>query len=496
MQTDVVEAPKLLDTMFQQGVVLGLEVRSVLPPAVRGTLVLPGAGTQPEPFLSTMRLIAGLAEIQPKETKIEGRRVSHFAEEGINLFWWIEGEDAVLVIGTDTPADFFKTLKGPTLLDSPLYKKVRDFKEFETALRGFVDLASLVKVAQSTIPPVAQLLNELGLEGLRNVTFVSGFEGDTERNVIQLELAGPYKGVLRLADVKPFQLSDLPPMPADLTSFAAMRLDLAGIYDHGLKAIEAIVAVASPRDLPEVKEGISQIDKVLGFNLRNELLGSVGDLFILYNSPAEGPLTFGQTALLPVKDPAKVHAAIAQLVKVVAAESGSDIQLKKRTFHGVDTYELHVREEGFIFLPTYTIHKGWLAISFYPQPVQGFILRSNGELPPWKPDERARQALDKLPKDMVFVSVADPRPTVKQILAIAPLFMRAINSFSNTTVVDVGSLPNGNEVAQHLFTNVAVGSKDGDTFRLENRASLTLPMDLAGMDSYIVFFFFFAVARF
>ena len=69
-----------------------------------------------------------------------------------------------------------------------------------------------------------------------------------------------------------------------------------------------------------------------------------------------------------------------------------------------------------------------------------------------------------------------------------PLISAAINSASKDTKFEVGSLPNAHEATQHLFPNVSVLSDDGKTLRLETRSSISLPLDLTGLDTYAVFF--------
>src|SRR5207248_38095 len=148
------------------------------------------------------------------------------------------------------------------------------------------------------------------------------------------------------------------------------------------------------------------------------------------------------------------------------------------TYKGAEVREVHVKQPGFIFVPTYTIHKDWLVVSMYPQAVHGYIARAAGELEVWKPSKRIADTFEKLPKECTSISYSDPRPGLKQILSIAPLIGGAINSFSPETNFDVSSLPNAQEVTRHLFPNVSVTSDDGKVLRLESRASLSLPLDV------------------
>src|SRR5262249_25179446 len=151
----------------------------------------------------------------------------------------------------------------------------------------------------------------------------------------------------------------------------------------------------------QVKGFIQQIDDVLGLKLRDDLLAALDGKFVFYNSPAEGPMTLGQTLLFKVKDAAKLQDALDQAVKGAVKASGLDVTVKKKAYHGVDIREVHVRQEGFFFVPSYAVHKGWLVVSFFPQAVQGYVLRAEGKLPAWKPTPEVQALFDRMPKEFV-----------------------------------------------------------------------------------------------
>src|SRR5262249_5067260 len=86
-------------------------------------------------------------------------------------------------------------------------------------------------------------------------------------------------------------------------------------------------------------------------------------------------------------------------------------------------------------------------------------------------------------KEFLSVSVSDPRPTVNQVLALAPMVAGLVNSLVPESKFEVGLLPNAHEVSRHLFPNVSVVSTRGDTRRLETRAGLAPPRGLGKADS-------------
>jgi hypothetical protein len=139
------------------------------------------------------------------------------------------------------------------------------------------------------------------------------------------------------------------------------------------------------------------------------------------SSSSDGPLTLGQTVLFKVKDAAKLEEALEQAIKGLPKLSGGDVRIRKRTYRGVGLREVIVKQQGFLFRPTYAIHDGWLAVAFFPQPIQAHVGRAKGELRSWKPSEKVKASLGRLPKEFVSISYSDPRPGLTQLLSIAPI---------------------------------------------------------------------------
>jgi hypothetical protein len=488
IQDEAAKAPKLVGVLAKHGIILGVHVRNAIPPDAQVTLILPDAGDEAGPFLATLRLAASLTKLEIQERQIEGRTVYALADSPVPLTWWVEGKHVVFTGGTSLPESVIKRVaaRKDRLTDSPLFKKVSGFKEFETGTRAFVDTASLGRVGVAAHKDVGKLLADTGLDRIQSVTLYSGFDGPAEHGIMELELSGERTGLLRLLGGKPFRLADVPVLPADAVNWSATNFDPKVAFDEGIRTAEGVVRVVAPDELPKLREGLKQLDDLLGVSVRKELLEALGDRYVQYTSPTDGPLFFGQTVLVQVKDPEKLEAALEQAIKGIGKVANIEVSTKKRTYHGATLHEVHVRQQGFIFVPTYTIHKGWLAFSYYPQAVQSYVLRAEGQLPAWKPDGHTHEALEKLPKEFVSISVSDPRPMVKQLLALAPLIGAGVNSALPDSKFDVGLIPNGHEATRHLFPNVAVSTVDDHALRLETRASLALPLALTNTDSVVV----------
>jgi hypothetical protein len=480
MQADAADAAKTFDVLSKKGFLVAAEVRGAEETQWQVTFIVPDAGDKPGPVFGVFRLIAGLNKVEIKEVKAEDRTVSFIAGPGVTLCWWAEGQHAVVVVGTDKPETV-----------APLFKRIGEFKDFETNARAFIDAAALVKVAGSRSKELDKLLKDLGMEGINSLVFYSGFDGDAERGLVEWDVPGPRKGALALLNGKPFTLKDVPPLPPDVVSWSMTNFEPTTAYDVAFQAAEGVAGIVSPDDVNKVKGFPKIINDALGVeDLKKELLENLGDKLVLYSSPGEGPLSLGQTFLVKVKDAKKVQDALDKAVKGVGKTTGVELTLKKKTYHGVEMREVHVAQQGFIFVPSYTIYKDWLVIGYFPQSVQGYILRAKGEMETWKPDEKTAATLEKLPKEFVSIGWSDPRPSVKQLLSVGPLIGGTVNSFTPDSKFEVGSLPNAQEVNRHLFPNVSVTTDDGKTLRLETRASLALPVELSGLDTYAIFALF------
>ena len=491
---------RLARVLGNQGLLVGVELKSIEPPEVQLIAVLPNAKTQWDALFGALTWAIEKGRMEIKETEVSGRTVYQVqgTSPALHVAFWKEGKEAVLTAGTDSPAALIKRWegKGPRLTDHVLYKKVASFKEFTPALRGFVDVAALAKFGkQAGGDPVEKIFAELGVDGFKDLTFYHGYQAEATRTEIAWEIPGPRKGLAKLMSSKPFSLEELPALPSNLNGFTAVRFDAVALFDGVVDLLERLLP---PNDAKMVRPGIIKVNLALGVNIRDDLLGNLGTLMVSYSAPGDGPLFLGQTLLFQVKDAKKLQASLDKAVQNLgkllpmrpvpgdAKESDNPVELKQRTYHGVKLSQVYVRQPGFFVVPSYAISKDWLAIGLTPQPVQGYVLRTANQLPVWKPTATVKASLDKLPAKVTMLTVDDPRPGVRFLLGIAPLIGGAVvNGVPEAKNFDVSVLPYANDVAYYLFPNVSVTVDDGKVWRYQSISSLPLP-GLSRLDETVV----------
>src|SRR5262249_28192101 len=136
---------------------------------------------------------------------------------------------------------------------------------------------------------------------------------------------------------------------------------------------------------------------------------------VLYNSHSEGMFFLGQGIAGKVNDEPQLGKGLQKLGESISKAVGGGVEIKKRTYRGVDL--------SMISLPfpiplarRFTIHKGWLVLSPFPQAVKGYILRSEGKHKVWQAPALVAETLALAKKragpqsKLAAVPVTDPRP--------------------------------------------------------------------------------------
>lgn len=511
---DYRQAVRLPKVLAETGIVVGVELR---PPALTlytlGRLVgLPGPAdklravdfqvTTVVPNGANRPEIAGLCRLlktvsaKHEEVRHRGRSARTVDLVEFRVTYWAEGKHFVAVLGTvpaKTAIDRVANA-GPGVTAHPLYKELDRKQPFEVVSRAYGDGASLWRVLRLLLGGYEggrylPVLEFSGLSGVRAFRLWEGFDRDESRSVTEVDVAGPREGLSKLYKAGKFELKDLPPLPADVHRWSAGVFDVTAGYEMLLGGFTFFELDAGGRAsrtafLEKRQELADEIDGVLGMKVA-DLLATVGDLGVTYQSPGDGLLAAGQVFAVKVKDEAAFKKQFDLFVRGLEKLGRKEIKVVRRAYQGVPTVEF-AGPDGGLVRPTAAVCDGWLVWAFYPQPVHGFILRSKGKLPAWKPDERTAKALAAIPAGPAAVQYGDPRPTVRLLLGGAqPLFGALGAGKEGRDLIDPGLLPHPEEACRPLFPNLLWTHNDGKTIRWETRESLALPFEVVGIDTVI-----------
>jgi hypothetical protein len=540
--TDLKHAAKLVELIADKGVVVAAEIREPTPtlkgvgaaiggllggklpspealiPDVQLLIIVPDVSEKAEAFNAAIRLLLRKNEYKVEPFSIAGRKGFHFVggQNGLavplHAAWWVEGKHFVFYAGTMKPEAVVGELTANAAKDgltgNQLFQRCCKNPGYESITRGFVDTARVVSVAKSLagpfVPGLSQRLDDLGFGNLKAIVFNSGFDGKESRATYDFDLPGERKGLAKVIKQQPLGLKDLPPLPPDVSRFSAMRIDPAAAYEAGISAIETLMfneSFGSEEDAKTPAEKIrlrreyvaKMYDKEVGVNIREDVVPYLGDKVVVFQSPTEGLSIFGTVVCVSLKDSAKVKSVADRIQRGLETLIGATIKVRKKTLGGIEVRELYSRGFG-ILTPAYAIVGDWLVVSLHPQGVQGFILRTGGKIPSWKPDSATEARLAKLAPDACGIQFCDPKSTAQNMCCIGPLFLGTIglrNRFNETESdydpIDVGLVPNAHELSKHLFPNLTVTRDDGKTIRVEVNESFSLPLEVVGLEPLAFF---------
>ncbi|MBM3995529.1 MAG: hypothetical protein FJ303_15445 [Planctomycetes bacterium] len=476
---------KVVVSLHRDGMLLGVEVDKIKPPMVRALIVFPKAAGESGTILQLIHKIGAETKVDVQKAKVGKRVVHHVRIELLRLGWWAEGSDAVVFLGTTDPVAYAQDIdaKKTGIAKHLLYQKVANFKEFKTAARGYVDLHGLFAVAWDIDERVTKIIDETGLNGLRNITFVSGFDGASERSIADVDASAPRKGLLSLTSQKKISLKDMPVMPSDMSKFSASSVNLSKTYDVVTNLIVGVARIVSPDEVENIKEGIKGFQNAIGVDFGKDLFENFGDVMVTYSSPSDGFLGTGAVVAIQVKDGKKIIDTFDKLKKAIPPFPGGAVSVKNSKYRGGEIIQIGIESpQTNAHIATLGIYKNWFIYTQYPTAIKGFIMRQEGDLPAWKPDESLNKVLAQFPNQFTSIQVSDPRPVVQTALSIAPFALSMANQFGPLALRDGGYrpfdlnlIPHPQEATRHLFPNVTVGIDDGKRIRTETRGSLLLP---------------------
>jgi len=495
------QLPVVLDFLVAKGVVLGVEVSSLVPPRGQLIVVLPngGLGAYPQAFAAGLGFLLERQGFELQESQLAGRKITT-ARAGADAdapaaAFWVEGPHFVFTFGNEKPERTLARIdkkNGPSLIKSPLYQKVAAFQQYETVGRGFLDVERGVLLAKTLDPRIEKVLTELGVAGIKDIAFYVGFSGRYQRSTVLFNIPGERKGWLRvLTTPGEISLKDLPFLPPDASSVTVARLDAAAAYQMA-RATTELIAAALPNELGrEAKQVFEDFEKKLGVNLKKDLLDNLEPTVVFYNSFGEGPVFLGSAVAFKLKDEKKAADAVRTIAQSLPAAFDTNVIVKRIRYQDVDIFTLHIGDRGNPITPSYVIHRGWLVIGLMPSASRGFVLRATGKYKSWQPSAMVSESLEEFRKGtkcrLIAFSESDPREPLRLAASFGQLFIGLLDAFSEFNVGKL-SVPHFQALTEPLTPSVIAVLDEGTTIRIESKGTLMLLTDLIGLDSALLLF--------
>jgi hypothetical protein len=304
-------------------------------------------------------------------------------------------------------------------------------------------------------PEVDRVLNALGFGNVTSAACVNGLDGDSFVSRTLAGLDGEPTGLLSPAADKPLTAADLKPIPRDATFALATRLNV----DKFIETMLASAGQIDPRVPEEIQRELGQLEEEIGIRVRDDLLKSLGDVWCVYHSSAEGGLLGGFTAVVSVRDHDRLQKVRDRFFAMAQAMQerqprGQGLQVRRVTFAGEQIDFLSQIEEGMPFAPAWCVTEKELIVGMFPQNIKAYLSRG-----------AEFESIAAVP-EVASVFQSGPAPFKLAYADTPALFEMAypfVQIFAQFLVkelqregidVDISLLPSGQTIRRHLRPSV------------------------------------------
>ena len=492
----------LTSTPDQTAAKIGEFVKHLCEHDVTAGMTISTAGGPPLPFLTIVVHDGGKMEpdfgaflkqamgrdVEFDTEEIRERKVTSGVipnSPGVEIGWWKEGNHLMFAAGLGAINSTLDVVTGDAenVTTSGAYQKFAvNAIEFERMTMFWFDFG-LLRETYGTAPlplpnpnPVTanMILEALGLHNLGIIVRQCGFKDKANWSETFVEVAGEKRGLLALCEQEPITLDDLPPIPFGTNGFYATSFDWGKAYDTILTVAHDIAKLGPPDAATEIDGAVAMINRELGFDLRNDLLSSLGNVLCVYGDTRQGFLGLGTGLAIKVNNENKILDSLRTIGQQIAFDSQGDIIFRDSAKQGREVFYIEPAQ-GYFSIAV-GVDEKWLVVGL-PQTVEGFFLRQDGALTNWKPTPSYQEGFDLVPKEFTTITAVDPLKSYRALLGAVPFFLGGINSAIQQQNRDF-SLPVGMEdippaefIARPLFPNLSVTTVDEEGIHYISRSS-------------------------
>lgn len=315
---------------------------------------------------------------------------------------------------------------------------------------------------------VGRAIDALGLRGLKSISSSSSYQNGRAVSTTYMAVPAPERKGFFAGGDKTVDMGFLKWVPKDAVSFSAMSIEPMGFYDAVVGAMRAY----DPKFAEEALAHLSEMEKQIGFNLRDDLFGAIGDSMITWSLPIAGIASPPEMAfLVKVNDEEK----IVKVLKSLSALSEGQIELEEAEKRGVKTYEIRLNfdMQGMpmnpleSLSPTFTFNKGYMVAAFSAGDIRRACQRMDRTEDDPKTDIRGNKEFaayaDKLPEGVHDISFTDWKTqfesgyqTISTLLPFLPQ--------NEDIPFDWQMLPDSSSLTKHLYGSLSYTKADANGY--------------------------------
>ena len=314
---------------------------------------------------------------------------------------------------------------------------------------------------------LVRAVDALGLNSCQSIGATSSYQnGKAVTNSYVVSPAPSRKGLLAGTN-KLLDLGFLSWVPKDAVSFSGSTMDPMSIYDSLVAALNAY----DPAVAEKLLGHLTKMEEKVGFNLRDDLFGALGDTLIVWSMPMATMMSPPETAfLLKVNDQEK----IVKVLRSLTAMSDGYVELEENERRGVKTYQFRVNFDPMngmgmnpfdIINPSFAFKDGWLVAGFSPSDIRRVFqqMERKGDDP--KTDIRGNKEFaayqGQIPAQVQSLSFTDWKANFESYYQIATSLVAFVPVDENIPF-DMSMLPDASTLTKHMFGSIQYATVDAN----------------------------------
>lgn len=344
-----------------------------------------------------MKLIGPEARKMVKEATVGNVTYKTVQEErGPEVSFGYMGDVFFLTIGPGVAAEVIKLKSADSLQANEAFvARMKEVGRKNEQLSFYLDVPSVRKSVATVVPAADERDKDelsvdemLRLLGMAKVRAVAGATTAVDSHFIsrtKIFAEAPHKGAMMAFAGKPLTDADLAHVPADADIVLAYNISASRAWKELRKIVRGFDAEAEQ----EMREGFGQMGSMFGVSLEDDILGNLGDTWVVSSAVSQGGSPTGTVLTVELKDAdafARTIAKIELAAKVKnmfgGGEDGNERGNGRRSRPGIrklkagdaEVHYLVFSGRGFIpITPAWAVHKKKLYVAMFPQVIKSAI---------------------------------------------------------------------------------------------------------------------------
>ena len=403
--------------------------------------------------------LRGQMPLSEKQTSTySGLEITMYAVDGMQVCYCFPRDKFVLSAGTsgrEAMQSLLDNLASPpraSLATSPEFRAISAKIGAGSESFSFFNLEKLMDLIIKSSPneDVPQIINALGLMGLKSAGLSSAIVDKGFRDVMYIHVPGERRGVMKLFGTRSNVTEMLRYFPENVSSVSSFTLDFAGLWQEFLSTVRQM----DPAGAEDIAEVVAEFERELELSVERDIFGMFSGPIAVGMSGAPIPLPQILVAA-KVREGARAEEMIGKLLSLSGAPPPTETEYSGHRIFSISM-------PGAPIMPSYTVYQDCLLVSISPQVLQSTLSQLTSQSRSAADNRSVKEALGHVPRPDTAFSYSD---IATGFTTMYMGFMPLLHAAQEKIPINLAELPPAQDISRHLFPAVSSTTVDAEGIR-------------------------------